>query len=75
MMTQIVEKVHREYEKFRPDALFQLDEALLTAEKIVKFISQKDAEQAAEAMQAHLELVTTELRQKLHDYKWIRKSA
>ncbi|MCG6910672.1 MAG: FadR family transcriptional regulator [Deltaproteobacteria bacterium] len=74
MMRQIVEKVHLEYIKFRPDSLFQREEAVLTAKRIVDFVLHKDAEKAADAMRAHLNLVTTELNRKLPDIKWINRS-
>ena len=73
MMKRIVEKVHGAYEKFRPDALFQRDKAVLTAEQIVNFVARGEGEKAASSMQEHLNLVTTEIKRKLPDVKWVKK--
>jgi DNA-binding FadR family transcriptional regulator len=73
MMKQIVEKVHNAYDKFRPNALFQRDKAILTAEQIVNFVGKGEGEKAASAMQEHLNLVTTEIKRKLPDVKWVKK--
>ena len=74
MMKHIVEKVHKEYDKFRIKALFQPDQAVLTAEKIVNFVVRGEGEKAARSMQEHLNLVTTEIKRKLPDVKWIKKT-
>jgi DNA-binding FadR family transcriptional regulator len=73
MMKRIVEKVHKEYDKFRPNALFQRDKAILTAEQIVAFVAAREGEKAAGAMLAHLNLVTTEIKRKLPDVKRVKK--
>ena len=73
MMKRFVEKIHTEYDKFRPHALFQRDEAILTAERIVDFVANREGEKAALAMQAHLNLVTTELKRRLPDVQWVKK--
>lgn len=73
MMRRIVEKVHEEYDKFRPNALFQRDKAVLTADQIVKYVAKGEGEKAASAMQKHLNLVTTEIKRKLPDLKRVRK--
>lgn len=64
MMKRIVENVHKEYDKFRPNALFQRDKAVLTAEQIVNFVARGEGEKAASSMQEHLNLVTTEIKRK-----------
>jgi GntR family transcriptional repressor for pyruvate dehydrogenase complex len=73
MMRRIVEKVHKEYDKFRPYALFQREEAILTAQKIADFVAKGQAAQAASSMQAHLALVTTEIKRKLPHILWVKK--
>ena len=73
MMKHIVEKVHKEYDKFRIKTLFQRDQAVLTAEQIVNFVARGEGEKAASSMQEHLNLVTTEIKRKLPDVKWIKK--
>jgi GntR family transcriptional repressor for pyruvate dehydrogenase complex len=73
MMRHIVEKVHQEYDRFRPHALFRRDEAIATAERIVDAVSQGEGEAAARSMAAHLNLVTTEIKRRLPDVKWHRK--
>ncbi|MGB5986996.1 MAG: FadR/GntR family transcriptional regulator [Desulfobacterales bacterium] len=75
MMKRIVENVHQEYEKFKPNELFQRDRAVLTAEKIVNFVSRGEGEAAARAMEEHLNLVTAEIKRKLPDVQWIKKKA
>ncbi|MBT8371789.1 MAG: FadR family transcriptional regulator [Deltaproteobacteria bacterium] len=73
MMKRIVEKVHREYDKFRPDDLFQRDKAVLTAEQIVEFVAKGEGKKAASAMRKHLNLVTIEIKRKLPDLKRVKK--
>jgi DNA-binding FadR family transcriptional regulator len=73
LMKRIVEKVHKEYDKFRPNDLFRRDEAVLTADQIVQFVAAGEGEKAASAMQKHLNLVTTEIKRKLPDLKWVKK--
>lgn len=73
MMKRIVEKVHKEYDRFRPDALFQRDKAILTAEQTVRSVANGEGEKAASAMQEHLNLVTTEIKSKLPDVKRVKK--
>ena len=73
MMKRIVEKVHEEYDKFRPNALFQRDQAILTARQILDFVVAGEGDRAASAMQAHLNLVTTEIKRKLPDVQWVKK--
>ena len=70
MMTWIVQKVHKEYEKFRPKALFQLDEAVMTAEQIVASVITGEEEEAARFMHDHLNLIATELKRMMPDMKW-----
>jgi GntR family transcriptional repressor for pyruvate dehydrogenase complex len=69
LMKRIVEKVHKEYERFKPTALFKRDEAFFTAEQITDAIKQGDAQRAANLMKAHLNLVTTEIKHKIQDAK------
>lgn len=71
MMKRIVDKVHKEYDKFRPNALFQGDKAILTAEAIVSHVTKGEGQKAASAMQQHLNLVTAEIKRKLPDLKWV----
>jgi GntR family transcriptional repressor for pyruvate dehydrogenase complex len=73
MMKRIVEKVHKEYDKFRPNALFKRDLAVVTAEQIADFVANGEGEKAAASMQEHLNLVTTEIKRKLPEFKWIKK--
>lgn len=73
MMKGIVEQVHQEYEKFKPDELFQRDRAVHTAEQIVNYVIRRDGDRAAAAMQEHLNLVTTEIKRRLPDVSWIKK--
>jgi GntR family transcriptional repressor for pyruvate dehydrogenase complex len=70
MMTWIVRKVHQEYEKFRPKALFQMDEAISTAEEIVSCVVRGQEEEAARWMRDHLNLVTAEVKRMMPDIKW-----
>ena len=70
MMTWIVQKVHKEYQKFRPKTLFQLNEAIVTAEQIVASVIKGDEEEAARFMRDHLNLVTAELKRMMPDMKW-----
>ena len=74
LMKHIVEKVHQEYDKFRIKVLFKHDKAVLTAEQIGNFVAKRNEEKAANLMQEHLSLVTTELKRKLPDVKWIKKN-
>jgi len=73
MMKRIVEKVHNEYDKFRPNELFQRDEAIVTAGKIVDFVAKGQGEEASGAMQKHLNLVTAEIKRRLPDVKRVKK--
>lgn len=73
LMKRIVEKVHKEYDKFRPNDLFRRDEAVLTADQIVQSVAAGEGEKAASAMQKHLNLVTTEIKRKLPDLKRVKK--
>ena len=68
MMTWIVQKVH--YEKFRPKALFQFDEAVMTAEQIVAPVIKGEEEKAARCMHDHLNLIVTDLKRMMPDMKW-----
>jgi GntR family transcriptional repressor for pyruvate dehydrogenase complex len=70
MMTWIVRKVHEEYEKFRPKALFQMDEAISTAEEIVSSVVRGEEEESARLMRDHLNLVTAEVKRMMPDIKW-----
>ena len=74
LMKHIVEKVHREYDKFRIKVLFRHDKAVLTAEQIGNLVAKGEGDQAAILMQEHLNLVTTELKRKLPDVKWINRN-
>lgn len=69
MMTWIVQKVHKEYEKFIPNALFQMDEAITTAEQIVTSVIKGEEEEAARTMYNHLNLVTEGLKHMMSDMK------
>ena len=73
MMKQIVENVHTEYRKFMPKALFGRKAASLTAEQILRSITDGDGEEAAARMTEHLRLVTTELKKMVPNVTWIRK--
>jgi GntR family transcriptional repressor for pyruvate dehydrogenase complex len=73
MMKHIVEKVHKEYDNFRPNELFQRDEAILTAGKIVDCVARGEGEKASEAMQDHLNLVSAEIKRRLPDVKRVKK--
>jgi GntR family transcriptional repressor for pyruvate dehydrogenase complex len=70
MMAWIVQKVHKEYEKFKPKALFRLDEAVMTAEQIVASVNKGEEEEAARYMHDHLNLIATELKRMMPDMKW-----
>jgi GntR family transcriptional repressor for pyruvate dehydrogenase complex len=72
MMKLIVNKVHEQYDRFTPKTLFQTDKAVLTAEQIVASISNGEAEKAADFMQDHLNLVTTELKRMVPEAKRVR---
>jgi GntR family transcriptional repressor for pyruvate dehydrogenase complex len=74
MMKRIVEKVHAEYDKFRPNALFQRDKAVLTAEQIAAFVAKGEGNKAASAMRKHLNLVTIEIKRKLPDLERIKNN-
>ena len=74
MMKHIVEKVHKEYDKFKNEALFQHDKAVSTAKKIGSLVANGEGDKAANLMKQHLNLVTTELKRKLPDAKWIKKN-
>ena len=73
MMKRIVKKVHKEYDKFKPNALFRRDKALRSAVRIVKFVAGGQGEKAAIAMQEHLNLVTTEIKKRLPDLERVEK--
>jgi GntR family transcriptional repressor for pyruvate dehydrogenase complex len=73
MMKRIVEKVHREYDKFRPKALFQRDKAVLTAEKIADFVAKGDGAKSALWMKKHLNLVTVDIKRKIPNTEWHNK--
>jgi GntR family transcriptional repressor for pyruvate dehydrogenase complex len=70
MMTWIVRKVHEQYEKFRPKALFQMDEAISTAEAIVSSVVKGEEAESAQLMRDHLNLVTAEVKRMMPDIKW-----
>jgi GntR family transcriptional repressor for pyruvate dehydrogenase complex len=61
LLKVIVEKAHRHYAKFMPDALCRPDRAIRTSEMIVDAMETKDVEKACKAMQSHLDIVNTEL--------------
>ena len=61
MLTVIVDKAHRHYLKFMPDALCRPDRAIRTAERVVDEMEKKNADKACKAMQSHLDIVGTEL--------------
>ena len=73
MMKRIVEKVHNEYDKFRPNELFQRDRAIRSAGQIVESVANGDGEEASVLMQAHLNLVTAEIKRRLPDVKRVKK--
>ena len=62
MMKLIVNKVHKQYDRFNRKTLFQTDKAVFTAEQIVVSITNGEAEKAAGFMRDHLNLVTIELK-------------
>jgi len=70
MMKRILKKVFKEYEYFQPKALFQVDEAILTAEQIVSCVVEGEEEKAAGFMRDHLNLVTTELKRMMPGVEW-----
>lgn len=70
MMKRILEKVYKQYEYFRPKALFEVDKAILTAEQIVSSVVKGEEEKAAGFMRDHLNLITTELKRMMPDVKW-----
>jgi GntR family transcriptional repressor for pyruvate dehydrogenase complex len=72
MMKLIVNRVHEQYDRFKPKTLFQTDKAVLTAEQIVAGIADGEAEKAAGFMRDHLNLVTTELKRMVPEAKQIR---
>jgi GntR family transcriptional repressor for pyruvate dehydrogenase complex len=61
LLRVIVEEAHRHYVKFMPDTLCRPDRAIRTAEMIVDGMEQRDVEKTCEAMEAHLDIVNTEL--------------
>ena len=73
LMKRIVQKVHKEYDKFRPNDLFRRDKAVRTADQIVQLVAAGEGEKAASVMQKHLNLVTTEIKRKLPDLKRVKK--
>ena len=72
MMKLIVEKVHKQYDRFKPKTLFQTDKAVYTAEQITSSITHGEEEKAAGFMRDHLNLVTTELKRMIPEAKRIR---
>lgn len=70
MMKRILKKVFKEYEYFQPKALFQVDEAILTAEQIVSCVVEGEEGKAAGFMRDHLNLVTTELKRMMPGVEW-----
>ena len=62
MMKLIVNKVHKQYDRFNRKTLFQPDKAVSTAQQIVVSITNGEAEKAAGFMRDHLNLVTIELK-------------
>jgi GntR family transcriptional repressor for pyruvate dehydrogenase complex len=71
MMSWIVRKVHEEYEKFKPKALFQMDDAISTAGEIISCVVRGEEEEAAHWMHNHLNLVTAEVKRMMPDIKWL----
>jgi len=61
MMKWILEKVHQEYEHFKPKILFQTDKAVATAEQVLFCVVKREEDEAARFMHDHLNLVTTEV--------------
>ncbi len=61
MLKIIIAKTHAHYMKFMPDALCRPEEAVATAERIVDWIEERNAERACEEMVKHLNLVSSEL--------------
>ena len=74
MLNRIVEKVNRDYYKFRPNALFQRDKAVLTAGQITAFVAGGEGNKASSAMRKHLNLVTIEIKRKLPDLERVKKN-
>ena len=62
MMKLIVKKVHEEYVRLKHETLFDAEKAIITAEKTVSSVAEGDEEKAADYMEQHLHLVTTELK-------------
>ena len=62
IMRLIVEKAHEQYGKFFPDELCPPEQAVQTAEQIVKSLSKKDGQRATRYMREHLNLVDVELK-------------
>ena len=69
MMKFIVQKVHQAYVKLKHETLFEADEAIATAEKVIAGIAGGRGDAAADAMRDHLNLVTTELKRMISDKK------
>lgn len=62
IMKLIVNKVHTAYARLKHETLFDADQAIVTAEQLVKSIAAGDENAAAEQMVTHLGLVTTQLK-------------
>ncbi|MEA3231334.1 MAG: FCD domain-containing protein [Thermodesulfobacteriota bacterium] len=69
MMKFIVKKVHQEYVRLKHETLFEADEAIITAEKIVASVAGGEEENAAIYMEKHLHLVTAELKRMVSSKK------
>ena len=65
MMKFIVKKVHEEYVRLKHETLFEADEAIITAEKIVASVAGGEEEKA----EKHLHLVTVELKRMVSSKK------
>lgn len=71
MMKLILKRVYKQYGRFKHRTLFQADKAIATAEQIISSITNGEEEGASKHMQAHLNLVATELRRLVPDAKRI----
>ncbi len=69
MMKMIVKKVHDAYGKLKHETLFDTDQAIVTADKLIDAIAKQDEASAADSMEKHLNLVTTQLKRVISDKK------
>ena len=67
IMKLILKRVYKQYGRFKHQTLFQTDKAIVTAEQIISSIINGEEEGASKHMQAHLNLVATELKRLVPD--------